>query len=101
MGLKDKDEYNAYMRKYMLRRYHQRRGEAIQRLGGKCNLCSSDKGLQLDHIDWRAKSFSVGKMWSVSKARYLAELKKCQVLCFACNAVKTASDLSEIMRAYW
>lgn len=44
---KSKEEYNAYMRKYMLERYYRRKAEAIIALGGKCVKCGSTDNLEL------------------------------------------------------
>lgn len=101
MARKNREEYNEYMRSYMLRRYHQRRGEAIQILGGECSYCGSEEGLELDHVDWRNKGISLNRLWSISKERFLAELKKCQVLCKDCHLEKTSSDMSAIKKEYW
>lgn len=92
MPKKDRDEYNAYMRKYMLRRYHERRQWAIEKLGGKCVKCGSRSKLELDHIDPKKKSFSIGKLWSVSQKRFEAEVRKCQVLCDEHHTDKTLED---------
>lgn len=88
------DDYNSYMQVYLLRRYHERRAEAIRSLGGKCVVCGSAENLELDHIDPALKSFDISKLWSVSKARFQAELKKCQVLCKSHHAEKTRRELS-------
>jgi 5-methylcytosine-specific restriction endonuclease McrA len=73
-------------------RYHKRRAEAISMLGGKCAECEATDDLQFDHVNPEAKSFPVGAMWSVSRARYLAELTKCQLLCRSCHKRKTAHE---------
>jgi 5-methylcytosine-specific restriction endonuclease McrA len=83
---------NEYMAAYMLRRYHERRAEAVAALGGKCVRCGSIEDLQLDHRDPADKSFNIGKLWSVSRVRYLAELAKCQLLCAECHTNKTLAD---------
>jgi 5-methylcytosine-specific restriction endonuclease McrA len=84
-----------YHRKYSQAYYHQKRQEYAALLGGKCARCPSIEGLQFDHIDWRAKSFAMGKLLSVSKDVALAELKKCQLLCHPCHVVKNRSDRAE------
>ena len=73
--------YNEYMAKYMLRRYHQRRADAIDLLGGECVVCGTEDRLEIDHIDPTLKSFSIPKLWSVSQKRFDEELSKCQLLC--------------------
>jgi 5-methylcytosine-specific restriction endonuclease McrA len=84
-----------YMRTYMLKRYRARMADAIIRLGGKCIKCSSTRDLQLDHVDPSTKLFGLGNKWSVSKARFEAELIKCQILCQTCHTAKTIVDLGQ------
>jgi hypothetical protein len=92
MPRKDRDSYSAYMREYMLRRYHERRQYAIRLLGGKCVKCGGQLNLEIDHIDPKEKSFGLGKLWSVSWERFEAELKKCQLLCKEHHIDKTLAD---------
>jgi 5-methylcytosine-specific restriction endonuclease McrA len=82
------------MREYMLRRYHARMQEAITFLGGKCK-CGLTEGLQLDHIDPATKSFTIAKMWSLSKEKFWIEVRKCQLLCQECHSDKTRKDLGQ------
>lgn len=95
-GMSEDDRYRAYMREYMIKRYHLRRAEAIRLLGGKCANCNSESELEIDHINWRDKSIEVDRLCSVSYERFVAELKKCQVLCNECHIEKSRSDISEI-----
>lgn len=88
--------YNTYMREYMLRRYRERMAEATAFLGGKCARCDATDGLQFDHVDRSSKLFTVGRLWSVSKARFWAEVKKCQLLCMRHHEEKTLKDLGQI-----
>jgi hypothetical protein len=88
-----REQYNAYMRDYLLRRYHERMEEARRRLGGKCARCPSVDDLQLDHKDPKTKSFTIAKLWSVSRERFDTELLKCQLLCPPCHTEKTLEDL--------
>ena len=92
MPLKDKKEYNKYMAEYMLRRYHERREEALFMLGGRCSDCGSTDELEFDHIDPADKSFSIAKMWSVAKHKFDAEIKKCQILCQPCHIKKSQAN---------
>ena len=87
-----REDYNGYMRRYMLRRYHLRRREAIKKLGGSCRRCGETKGLQFDHKDPKKKSFG---LWckTVSEEKFQKELKKCQLLCWRCHRDKTLEDL--------
>jgi hypothetical protein len=88
-----RDRYNAYMRVYMTARYHRRRAMAIALLGGKCVECGTTENLELDHIDPASKTFNVGSR-TVSEARYLEELKLCQLLCTHHHKIKTATGNS-------
>lgn len=91
---KSRDEYNAYMRVYMLNRYHSRRTEAIAILGGSCVRCGTTEDLQIDHIDPRTKTMDIGHLWSIAKSRYLKELQLCQLLCVAHHREKTGNEQS-------
>jgi hypothetical protein len=73
---------NEYMRVYMLNRYHARRAEAIELLGGKCAQCDVTEGLEFDHIDRTQKAGNIGKLWSYSETRWREEIAKCQLLCY-------------------
>jgi len=89
---KTREEYNVYMREYMLRRYHARRSKAIEELGGKCVNCGSISKLELDHIDANAKEINLGRLWSIAESRFKKELLKCQLLCDSCHEYKTVED---------
>jgi hypothetical protein len=95
MSQKDKAKYNAYMRQYMLERYHNRMAQAYELLGGKYIVCGSFEKLEIDHIRRDTKSFTIGKLWSVSDIKFKAELAKCQLLCNKHHNVKTLSDLGQ------
>lgn len=86
---------NEYMRKYMLVRYHERMQAAHTLLGGKCVQCGRTTDLEIDHIDPQQKSFTVSKMWSISKERFLQELSKCQLLCKECHNFKTLDQVGK------
>ncbi len=85
-------EYNKKMAEYMLRRYHQRRKEALRYLGGQCVVCGTKEDLEIDHIDPDRKSFGLGKLWSVAIDKFRQELEKCQLLCSACHEEKSANE---------
>ena len=92
---KSRQEYNEYMREYMLKRYHARRTEAIQTLGGSCASCGSTKGLEFDHVDPEDFGLSIGKMWSCSEAKFKQELTRLQLLCSNCHKEKSNQEYSE------
>lgn len=77
---------------YNLARYHARRKEFLEILGNKCVECGSTNELEFDHIDASTKSFEIGRMLNVSKARALEELAKCQILCKAHHKEKTERE---------
>lgn len=84
---------NAYMAKYMLTRYHRRMKEAKEKLGNSCVKCGRTDTLELDHINPETKSFTIGtKLASVSEAKYIIEIAKCQLLCKQHHIEKTSSE---------
>lgn len=85
---------NEYMREYMLKRYHERRKQAVEILGGKCVVCGTTAQLEIDHIDRLTKTMDLGKLWSCAKKRYFEELKLCQLLCKAHHEIKSAKEAS-------
>lgn len=96
MPRQNRDEYNEYMRTYMLERYYTRRREAITFLGGQCRVCGGTDGLELDHIDPKTKAFELSKkLHTVSKAVFWSEVRKCQLLCEAHHATKSIADAAK------
>lgn len=77
---------------YELRRYHERRAEALALLGGACVRCGSLVNLEFDHIDPAGKLFAIGALWSVAYERFLVEIQKCQLLCREHHIEKTALE---------
>lgn len=104
MSIKNKEEYNAYMKEYMLKRYYKRRTMVIEKLGGVCSVCGSNDRLEIDHIDHTNKGFDLGKAFtSMSESRLFEEVAKCQLLCYECHKLKTRKDLAEKFdqREFW
>ena len=58
-------------------------------LGNVCVRCGSAENLEIDHIDASTKAFYISKLWSVSKAKFEAEVAKCQILCNSCHYQKS------------
>jgi hypothetical protein len=85
------------MRDYMRERYRRRKAQAVELLGGRC-WCGRTEQLEIDHIDWRTKTMKMDRMAWVSEERFLAELKKCQVLCNEHHIEKSRKDISEIRK---
>lgn len=93
MPKRTKAEYNAHMRKYMARRYAERRILILERLGGVCTRCGAEDDLEIDHIDASSKSFNIGaRLAGIAKTKLEAELKKCQLLCKPCHQEKSIYD---------
>lgn len=103
-GKRCRDCYNSYMAVYMLSRYHRRRAECIERLGGKCVECGSKDDLEIDHVEPSKKSFNLaaalaGWRWE----RIDAELLKCELLCKRHHLIKSRRDIAAMLgkREFW
>ena len=81
------------MKDYMRKRYHNKRNEAIEKLGGKCVYCGDNTQLQFDHIKPEDKLYEIGSLSSISEEKFLKEIEKCQLLCIKCHQLKTISDM--------
>lgn len=92
-GTKCRQCHNAYMRAYNLERYHRRREQAIDLLGGKCSRCGVTDGLEIDHRDPAQKEVELSK-FGVAEAKYWKEIEKCQLLCRSCHRIKSAQGRS-------
>lgn len=55
-----------------------------------CTRCGATHDLQLDHIDPATKTDH--RIWSWSKERREAEIRKCQVLCGPCHKEKSTEN---------
>lgn len=87
---------NEYMREYMLKRYHQRRQQALEHLGGKCVVCGAEESLEFDHVDPEDKAFDIARrMAGVAEAKFWEEIEKCQLLCSTHHQEKTRRDLGQ------
>ena len=89
-----RENYNEYMREYMLKRYHRRRSDSIEKLGGKCVVCGTTDNLEIDHIDRSTKTMAISGLWSCNIQRYEAELKLSQLLCEEHHKQKTSRESS-------
>lgn len=92
--MRTKEEYNEYMREYNKRRYWKLKAEAHELLGGKCAECGSTDRLEMDHIDPSTKTVEVSRFCSMSRVRFLEELKLCQLLCYDHHKQKTVRERS-------
>ena len=85
-------DYNNKMNSYMKNRWERRRGAAIEKLGGVCVLCGTNKFLEFDHIDRSTKTMTVARASSRNEEFFWNEVMKCQLLCKPCHLEKTARD---------
>ena len=102
MGMHGTSEaYNAYMRKYMLKRYHDRRESLIAALGGKCVRCGSKEKLQFDHVDFKSKKWGFAKRIHTASTEDVAkEIGKAQLLCDECHRLKTTLERGQSPAAH-
>ncbi len=97
-----REQYNAYMSDYMLKRYHNKMAHAKEQFGNICSLCGSSEQLEFHHINPLEKSFTIGSLWSLSDDKVQAELEKCQLLCGNCHRQRHASSaLCGTAQRYW
>jgi 5-methylcytosine-specific restriction endonuclease McrA len=85
---------NEYMRKYMKKKYVERRELAFSILGKMCVICGATENLEIDHIDPKTKTIALNKLWSCALSRFLSELKLCQTLCKSCHKIKSDKEIS-------
>lgn len=82
---------------YLKQRYAEQMSAFREFLGGRCCQCGSVEALVIDHVDPKNKSFNIAKhRGNGNLEAVFEELKKCQLLCGACNLEKTRKDLSAI-----
>lgn len=70
----------------------ERRILAYNLLGSHCVKCGVGGRLQFDHIDPSSKIANISELLSSSFSVFMAELKKCQLLCWPCHNEKTLAD---------
>jgi 5-methylcytosine-specific restriction endonuclease McrA len=67
----------------------ERKQYAHKFLGGSCSKCGSTNNLEMDHLDPATKVNNVSRMFTYSMAKFMAELRKCQLLCTNCHRERT------------
>jgi hypothetical protein len=77
---------NEYIRNYR----EKRKNLALKMLGGKCVKCNATENLQFDHIDPNMKISTISSMLTSNIVMFIAEIEKCQLLCYACHLKKSA-----------
>lgn len=81
-----------YMKEYQRRWMAARRAEYMS--DKVCVVCGSSDRLEVDHINPTEKLLSPGTLWSMARdnPRRMAELAKCQVLCYDHHKEKTIAE---------
>ena len=88
-----REEYNTYMREYMKKRYHERRGALVESMGGKCEDCGATENLEMHHKDRSTKLMVLAKrVGSAPIGGVIEEISKCQLLCDPCHNLKTLAE---------
>lgn len=83
--------YNDYLRRYMAKRYAERRALAFELLGGACEDCGSTdlEDLDVDHVIAKDKVAIFTRMVNYGMERFRAELSKCALRCHSCHVEKS------------
>ena len=79
-----KDCFNSYC----INRWKQRKIDAVNHMGGKCQKCDYSKcmgALEFHHLDPSQKDVVWDKMRLMSWDKVLLELKKCILVCANCH----------------
>lgn len=78
---------------YQRERYNKQKQQLIEMLGGVCVRCKSTNRLEVDHIDYKTKSFDpLTSLGSRSLSSITTELEKCQLLCRDCHVQKSIEE---------
>ena len=73
---------------YCIKRWKERKKEAVSYKGGCCTRCGYNKSLaalEFHHLDPEEKEFTWNKMRLVSEDKLKKELDKCILLCANCH----------------
>lgn len=84
-----RDDYNAYMREYVKRRYKILKAKAVAYKGGKCIKCGYDRclaAMAFHHRDPKSKELDWGLLRKRSWMFIITELDKCDLLCHNCHS---------------
>lgn len=92
---KDDAWRREYMKKYRHEKAARQKKMALALLGGKCVKCGTDENLQFDHIDPSTKRFHILQQITGNWAEIEKEIRKCQLLCYACHKGKSAAETTE------
>lgn len=91
--MRTKETERVYRRNHQREKYHRRRGEALEQLGGECVRCGTTERLQFDHVDPSSKLKPIILLFASGSQTLLeAELEKCQLLCISCHTRKSNAE---------
>lgn len=64
-----------------------------------CGFNKHSAALQFDHRNPEEKEFNIASGWAFGRERIQGEIDKCDVRCANCHAIRTAGQLSSMLRA--
>ena len=82
------EEEKSNFNQYCIRRWQQRKLDAVEYKGGSCEKCGYDKYpdvLEFHHLDPTEKEAAWNKMRLWNWKKITAELDKCSMLCANCH----------------
>lgn len=91
----NRQQYLTYITEYQQHRREERRVYAVNKLGGVCVNCGTDKDLEFDHIvpiRIRKGNRRISELLTASIKRLDKELELCQLLCNVCHKYKSAFE---------
>jgi len=101
MPRKDPEANRQYQRDFQRAKYYRWMDEARVRLGGRCAVCGAVENLQFDHVDPATKLFTIAGSYRPTRAKFDAEVAKCQLLCVPHHKEKTASEQRHDVHGTW
>ncbi len=82
------EEEKSAFNQYCIQRWRQRKLDAVEYKGGKCERCGYDKYpdvLEFHHLDPQSKEASWNEMRKWNWNKVLTEIDKCSILCANCH----------------
>ena len=89
---RDSEAAKTWWREYRIRRYADRKAQAMAYLGGKCVDCESTQYLEFDHIDPATKVAAIATLLLHSWEKILPELAKCTLRCKGCHKARSSGQ---------
>lgn len=86
---------------FQLDKYYKRKQIGLDALGGKCAVCGAGHDLEFDHIDPQTKEFTITNGFTKPLEVFMAEVRKCQLLCHEHHKGKTKKEQTVDMHGTW